>query len=344
MKDYEIIWSRAPLRLGLAGGGTDVAPYSDLYGGRVLNSTINLYAYASIEPTNDGKITFESFDLGIKEKFSNSEYIAPKGRLALLKGVYNRIVNKYASSPLSFKLSTFVDAPPGSGLGTSSTLVVAILGAFVDWLGLPLGEYEIAHESYEIERLDLRMSGGKQDQYAATFGGFNFMEFSDNNKVIVNPLRIRQETINTLEISLMLYHIGTSRLSSKIIDSMKKNVDGNNEISLEALHLVKKHAIMMKESILTSNLQNFSKIMNEGWESKKRVAHGITNSRIDKIYNSALEAGASAGRISGAGGGGFMLFFCEPKMRYKVIDMLGKLGGQIRGYNFVKTGLITWRI
>jgi len=344
MKDNKIIWSRAPLRLGLAGGGTDVAPYSDIHGGRVLNSTINLYAYASIEPRKDDKVSFESFDLGLKEEYSNSEILEAKGELALLKGVYNRILNKYSSPPLSFKLSTFVDAPPGSGLGTSSTLVVAILGAFVDWLGLPLGEYEIANESYEIERLDLKMSGGKQDQYAATFGGFNFMEFSDNDKVIVNPLRIRQETINTLEISLMLYHIGTSRLSSKIIDSMKKNVDSNNKDSLEALHLVKKHAIMMKESILTSNLENFSKIMNEGWKSKKKVAQGITNSRIDTIYNSAIDAGASAGRISGAGGGGFMLFYCEPKKRYEVIKKLSEFGGQIRGYNFVKTGLITWRI
>ena len=344
MKNNEIIWSRAPLRLGLAGGGTDVAPYSDIHGGRVLNSTINLYAYANIEPRSDDKIIFESFDLGIKEEFSNADLLETDGELALLKGVYNRIRSKYSLSPLSFKLSTFVDAPPGSGLGTSSTLVVAILGSFVDWLGLPLGEYEIANESYKIERIDLKMSGGKQDQYAATFGGFNFMEFSNDNKVIVNPLRLRQETINTLEISLLLYHIGTSRLSSKIIDSMKDNVSANNEKSLEALHLVKKHAIMMKESILTSNLTNFSKIMNEGWESKKRVAKGITNPRIDKIYQSAIEAGASAGRISGAGGGGFMLFYCEPNNRYKVIEKLNELGGQIRGYQFVKSGLMTWRI
>lgn len=219
-----IIRSRAPLRLGFAGGGTDVSPYSDMFGGAILNATITMYAYATIEPRSDGKIVLNSIDRKEKIVVESKEELMIDGKLDLLKGVYNRIVRDFVKSPLSFELSTCVDAPPGSGLGTSSTLVVAILGAFVEWLKLPLGEYDIAHLAYEIERIDLKYAGGKQDQYAATFGGFNFMEFYANDKVIVNPLRIKSEYINELQFNLLLYYTGTSRLSSKIIEAQMKNV------------------------------------------------------------------------------------------------------------------------
>ena len=344
MDKKQIIWSKAPLRLGLAGGGTDVSPYSETNGGCVLNSTINLYAYSVIEPRNDKKIVFESYDLGYREEYKLNEKIDSSGPLCLLKGVYNHIIEKYNIDYSSFKLSTFVDAPPGSGLGTSSTLVVSILGNFAEWFGLALGEYEIAHESYIIERINLGMSGGKQDQYAATFGGFNFMEFSDGDKVIVNPLRIRQNLINTLEISLILCHLGTSRYSSKIIEDMTKNMNEGNSISLKALDIVKEQAIAMKEAILTENMIKFSQIMNEGWLNKKKVAKQISNSRIDKFYELALSSGAMAGRVSGAGGGGFMLFFCDPRKRYSVIKALEGEGGLVRPYKFVKEGLEVWRV
>jgi len=344
MGNKQTIWSKAPLRLGLAGGGTDVSPYSEDRGGCVLNSTINLYAYSVIEPRDDNKIIFESYDLGYREEYSNTETIDSSGPLCLLKGVYNHVIEKYDPSPLSFKLSTFVDAPPGSGLGTSSTLVVSILGNFAEWLGLALGEYEIAHESYIIERIKLEMSGGKQDQYAATFGGFNFMEFSEEDKVIVNPLRIKQNLVNTLEISLILCHLGTSRYSSEIIEDMTKNMNRANSASIKALDIVKEQAIAMKEAILTENLTKFSQIMNEGWLNKKKVAKKISNPRIDKFYEIALSSGAMAGRVSGAGGGGFMLFFCNPINRYSVIQALEKEGGQVRSYKFVKQGLEVWKV
>ena len=220
-----IIRSKAPLRLGLAGGGTDVAPYSDLYGGAILNASISMYAYATIQPRKDKKIILNSLDKKQRLEYSSIKFLEIDNQFDLAKGIYNRIVKDYTKKPLAFELTTFVDAPPGSGLGTSSTLVVAILGAFAEWLGLPLGEYDLAHLSYEIERIDLNMAGGKQDQYAATFGGVNFMEFSKDDKVIVNPLRIRSKYLNELAYNLVLYNTKTSRLSSKIIENQSKNIN-----------------------------------------------------------------------------------------------------------------------
>jgi len=339
-----IIRSRAPLRLGLAGGGTDVSPYSDIYGGAVLNATITMYAYATIEPRDDGKIVFNSIDRGEKIEYEAEEKLDIDGKLDLLKGVYNRIVKDFKKKPLSFELTTYVDAPPGSGLGSSSTLVVAIIGAFAEWLKLPLGEYDIAHLAFEIERKDLKMAGGKQDQYAATFGGFNFMEFYDNDKVIVNPLRIKSEIINELQFNLLLYYTGTSRLSSKIIEAQVKNVSGKKEKPIEAMHKLKEQAIMMKEAILKGKLNEIGEILDFGWQYKKQMAEGITNPVIDEIYETAKKAGAIGGKISGAGGGGFMMFYCPGNTRYKVIEALQKFGGEFRRFQFTKYGLETWRV
>jgi len=338
------IRAQAPLRLGLAGGGTDVSPYSDIYGGAVLNATISMYAYATIEPRNDGKIILNAVDRKERIELESVENLELNGKLDLLKEVYNRIVKDFTNRPLSFELYTYVDAPPGSGLGSSSTLVVAIIGAFAEWLQLPLGEYDIAHLAYEIERKDLGMAGGKQDQYAATFGGFNFMEFYENDKVIVNPLRIKPEIINELQFNLLLYYTGTSRLSSKIIEAQVKNVKGKKEKSIEAMHKLKEQAILMKEAILKGKLDEIGELLDFGWQYKKQMAEGITNPIIDEIYEVAKKAGATGGKISGAGGGGFMMFYCPKNTRYKVMEALQKFGGEFRKFQFTKHGLETWRV
>jgi D-glycero-alpha-D-manno-heptose-7-phosphate kinase len=334
--------SKAPLRLGLAGGGTDVAPYSDLFGGAILNATINMYAYATIIPRNDGKIVLHSWDKNERYELNSMMELPINGELDLLRGIYNRVVKDFAGKALSLELSTRVDAPPGSGLGTSSTLVVAILGAFAEWLKLPLGEYDLARLAYEIERVDLGMAGGKQDQYAATFGGVNYMEFEKDDKVIVNPLRVRPDYLNELAFNLVLYYTETSRLSSKIIEAQSKNVNEKNEKSIEAMHNLKEQAKLMKETLLRGNIDEIGKILDFGWQHKKKMASGITNPLIDDIYAAAINAGASGGKISGAGGGGFMIFYCPDNARNAVIEALRKFGGDAKRYEFVNVGLSTW--
>jgi D-glycero-alpha-D-manno-heptose-7-phosphate kinase len=334
--------SKAPLRLGLAGGGTDVSPYSDEFGGAILNATISLYAYATIEPLEENGIIIQAADRKEEQRFDWSHELPIDGKLDLVKGVYNRIQKDYGLPLTNFRITTYVDAPAGSGLGTSSTLVVAILGAFTEMLKLPLGDYDIAHYAYEIERKDLNLAGGKQDQYAATFGGVNYMEFYNNDKVIVNPLRIRQDYLNELENNMVLYFTSTSRESATIIKEQQKNVREKNERSIEAMHHLKEQSIMMKEALLKGRLHEIGEILDYGFQQKRQMAANISNDQLDEIYDAAKKAGASGGKISGAGGGGFMFFYCPANTRYKVVEALDKFGGEIKQYQFTKHGLRTW--
>jgi D-glycero-alpha-D-manno-heptose-7-phosphate kinase len=336
--------SKAPLRIGLAGGGTDVSPYSDLYGGAILNATISLYANATIEPLEENRIILQAIDRQEEEQYAWSTELPLTGKLDLLKGIYNRIQKDYGIPQRGFRLSTFVDAPAGSGLGTSSTLVVAIIGAFAEMLRLPMGEYDMAHYAYEIERQDLKMAGGKQDQYAATFGGVNFMEFFEDDKVIVNPLRIKQHYLFELENNLLLYYTSTSRESAEIIKKQSRNVVDKNDSSIEAMHQLKEQAKLMKEALLTGKLNEIGEILNFGFKQKRLMAEGISSPLMEDIYETAIKAGATGGKISGAGGGGFMIFYCPANTKYNVINSLEKFGGRHRNYLFVEHGLKTWTI
>jgi D-glycero-alpha-D-manno-heptose-7-phosphate kinase len=339
-----IIRSKAPLRIGLAGGGTDVSPYSDIYGGAILNATIDLYAYASLEPLNNGKIEFVIDGTSKSLTVDSQKELTIEKDFELFIGVYNRIVKQFNTGPLSFRLTSHVEAPQGSGLGTSSTIVVSLLGAFVEWLKLPLGKYDIAHLAFEIERVDLKMSGGKQDQYAATFGGINFVEFFANDKVIVNPLQLKPEIIYELEFNLLLYFTATQRLSATIINEQVKNVNDKNTKSVEAMHNLKEQSHQMKDALLRGELNKIGEILKFGWENKKNMAHSISNDLIDSVYNKALEHGASGGKISGAGGGGFMFFYCPAVTKVKVAKAIETLGGTVQPFKFTQQGLVTWTI
>ncbi|HVB03579.1 MAG TPA: hypothetical protein VNE41_07645 [Chitinophagaceae bacterium] len=336
--------SKAPLRIGLAGGGTDVSPFADIYGGAILNATISLYAAASIEPLTGNKIILEAMDQGESQELESSMRLEVDGKMDLFKGIYNRIVQDFTHEPLRFRLCTYVDAPAGSGLGTSSTLVVAVLGAFAEWLKLPLGEYDLAHLAYEVERKDLGMAGGRQDQYAATFGGVNFMEFYGNDKVIVNPLRIKSHYLNELENNLLLYYTSTTRLSSAIIEAQSRHVHDKDAVSIEAMHQLREQAVQMKEALLTGKIQDIGEILDFGFQHKKKMASGISNPLIEEIYAEARKSGATGGKISGAGGGGFMTFYCPGNTRYIVMRNLAHFGGQFKKYRFTQEGLTSWSV
>lgn len=336
------IRSKAPLRLGLAGGGTDLDTYCDKFGGYVLNSSISLYVHCTIEEKDNGKIIFESTDMKLVVELKSTEYLELDGHMDLYKGIYNRIVKDYVKKPLSFSISTYSDVPSGSGLGGSSTLVVAVLKAFVEWLNLPLGEYDIARLAFDIEREDIGIVGGAQDQYAATFGGFNFMEFYDNKRVIVNPLRVKNWIIDELEASMVLYFTNITRQASQIEQEKKSLLD--DEKSLNAMHEVKVDATLMKESLLKGDIDNFAKILGKSWESKKRVSSSISNSEIDRVYDLAIANGAYSGKVSGAGGGGFMFFMVEPTKKLQLMRELNKQQGEVINFEFVKNGTRGWRI
>jgi len=336
--------ARAPLRLGIAGGGTDVSPYCDLYGGLVLNATIDMHAYCTIEPI-ENRVVFRAADRQERYESPAVAKLVFDSNLDLHKAVYNRIVQQFNNGqPLPLQMTTYSDAPAGSGLGSSSTLVVAIVAAYVEWLKLPLGDYEIARLAFEIERVDLALSGGRQDTYAATFGGFNFIEFYEKERVIVNPLRIKNWMINELESSLVLYYTKVSRESATVIDQQVENIKANADTALEATHRIKQGAIDMKEAILKCNVREMADLLGKSWEAKKQVAKGITSPTIDEAYQVAIDSGAISGKVSGAGGGGFMMLMVHPEHKMNVTRALQNLGGQVSRFHFTPHGTQAWTV
>ena len=341
----QIYRARAPLRLGLAGGGTDVSPYCDTYGGYVLNAAIDRYAYAVIKTLDKPELRFIASDQCVESVVPAQLPLPFNGALDLHKAVYNYIIKNFnASNPIPLELSTFCDAPAGSGLGSSSTLVVAMIRAFAELLNLPLDDYAIAHMAYQIERIDCGLQGGRQDQYSATFGGFNFMEFYADERVIINPLRIKRWIICELEASLVLYFTGVSRESAHIIADQSSNVKSGSVNALEAMHGIKREALTMKECLLRGDFDGLVDSIRLGWENKKRSARTVSNPHIDAIYDAAMQAGALGGKVSGAGGGGFMWFFVPTEKRMNVIRTLNDFGGQVGNCHFTKYGTQAWRI
>lgn len=345
MSNHFIIRSRSPLRLGLGGGGTDMEPFYSKHGGAVLNATIDLYACCTIKPKNNGKIKFVASDLQESFECESTNYIEPTGSLKLHKAIYNRIVKDYNNNkPIDHEVITYCDVPAGSGLGSSSTLVVSIIKAYTELLSLPFGDYDISHLAYEIERIDLGMSGGKQDHYAATFGGFNFMEFYKDDKTIINPLRVRRWIISEFEQSLILFNTGTSRESSNIINEQSKNISQNSQKTIDAMLQIKQEALNIKEYLLKGNFEAIAESIQKGWVAKKQAANSISNSHIDNIYDKVMAAGAMAGKISGAGGGGFFMFLTRPSKRMEILRILAKEDGRVYPCHFVEHGSTSWTI
>jgi D-glycero-alpha-D-manno-heptose-7-phosphate kinase len=337
--------ARVPLRLGLAGGGTDLSPYCDEYGGAVLNTTIDRYAYAFITPSDDGKIHLRAPDLEAEEVITSGFPALASAGLRLHAGVMTRMMRRYGGGRIEpLCVTSYVDAPPGSGLGSSSALVVALVEAFTAWLGAPLGPYDVAHLAFEVERIDLNLPGGKQDQYSATFGGTNFIEFFAGDRVIVNPLRVAPAVLNELETSMVICFTGVSRNSEQIISEQQRRMGAPADVALESLHRLKNDALEMKQALLRGEIQAMAGILNRSWAAKKQTAAGISTGRIEELYELAFRNGASGGKVSGAGGGGFMMFIVPPDRRIQVVRSLNAAGANAGAVHLTSQGAESWSL
>jgi D-glycero-alpha-D-manno-heptose-7-phosphate kinase len=339
-----IIRSKAPLRISFSGGGTEVSPYKDEYGGVVLSATIDKYAYGSLRRRDDRNVAVTSLDYDIVAKYNLDTEMDYDGELDLVKAVIKNLNKGYKQG---FDFFIHSDAPPGSGLGSSSTMVVALIGLLKHLQSLPLTNYEIASLAYHIEREDLGIKGGMQDQYAATFGGFNFIEFGPGpglSNIVVNPLRIDAGIINELEYRLLLCYTGRTRLSANIITTQVDAYTRKEGEVLKAMEELKKITIELKNALLQARLDDFGRLLHEAWINKKKMARQITNDTIDALYATARKHGALGGKILGAGGGGYLLLYCEFDKKHLVAKELEKLGGQFVEFTFDHHGLQTWEV
>jgi len=336
-----IIRSKAPLRISFAGGGTDVPPYPQHRGGVVLSATINKYAYGTLIPANDGTLTVQSLDYDVVAKYHSDADLIYDGKLDLVKAAVRRMLNN--EQERGIRLFLHSDAPPGSGLGSSSAVVVALIGLFKHWLRRPMTDYEIADLAYQIERVDLGIKGGLQDQYAAAFGGFNFIEFIGDT-VIVNPLRVDPAHINELEYNLLLCYTGSTRLSARILDRQIQSYVEQRPDVMEALDALKQITFDMKCALLQGRLRDFGALLHDEWQCKQRLDAHISNEQINELYETARRYGALGGKITGAGGGGYLLFYCQFDRKHAVAEKLEQMGGQVVEFGFEPRGLQTWQV
>jgi D-glycero-alpha-D-manno-heptose-7-phosphate kinase len=328
--------ARAPLRLSFCGGGTDVSPYPEEHGGVVLSATIDQYAYASLRPRSDTRLTLASLDYDVVARYDHPLKLRFDGNLDLIKAVVKAFRVRRGAD-----LWVHSDAPPGSGLGSSSTLVVALIALIAGWQKRALSGYEIAELAYRIERVDLGLSGGRQDQYAAAFGGFNFIEFH-RDSTVVNPLRIRPDILNELEYRMLLCYMGQTRQSAHIIDRQTKAYRAGRKPVVQALHRLKEETFEMKKALLLGKVDEFGELLHQAWENKKRLDQGISNARVDRLYRLARREGAIGGKMPGAGGGGYFLLLTRFDRKHRVAAVLEKHGGQVVPFQFERRGVTAW--
>ena len=333
-----IIRSKAPLRLTFAGGGTDLPHYYEVHGGAVLSSTINHYAYVTVFPRQDNDVRIRSLDLGQLVQYSLERSPSYDGVLDLAKAAIQRMGVKHG-----IEMDIRIEAPPGSGLGGSSALTAAVLGALSATNGHALGSYDLAEMNYVIEREDLKIAGGKQDQYATTFGGFNLIEFRPS-RVVVTPLRIDLAVLNDLEAHLLLCYTGQVRPRLGLIDQQVKLYQEGRKETIEGMRRLHEMVVEMKESLLTGQLNHFGELLHESYLNKRRMNPHITEgTRTDDLYETALRCGAVGGKLCGAGGGGYLLVYCETARQQEVIRALEALGGRFSNFSFEGMGLQVWR-
>jgi D-glycero-alpha-D-manno-heptose-7-phosphate kinase len=335
-----LIRAKAPLRISLSGGGTDVPPFPQIEGGCVLSTTINRYAYGTLYPRGDGHIGVQSLDFGVSVTYDPQDKLAYDGKLDLVKAAIRKLV---AVDHRGFDLLLHSDAPPGSGLGASSAMMVALVGLLKEFERLPLTDYDIAEMACVLEREELGIQGGLQDQYAAAFGGVNYIEFLPD-RVVVNPLKISQDVLNELQYHLLLCYTGRMRLSAHIIQDQVDRYERREAQTLQALRALKALTIEMKQALLRRELDNFGELLHREWQYKKRLSSRISTPELDRLYASALEAGALGGKVTGAGGGGYLLLYCPAERKQAVAARLKEAGGTLLDISLEPKGLQTWRV
>ena len=334
-----IIHSKAPFRVSFGGGGTDMAPYCSEYGGCVISTAIDRHIYVTIKSRNDKKIQVNSIDFNDKIIFEigNTDY---DNKFDIFKGIINVLDIKEG-----FEITTYSELPSGSGMGGSSTLTVALIAAFNKIYNFGLSNHDIAQKAYEIERIELKQKGGYQDQYAASCGGFNFIEFTDVVKV--TPIETTGDLLNELQYRLILCYIGGSHFSSDIQDDVLKGYEFQKKTYLEAMQDLKDVAHAMKNIVESNNLKNlheFGDLLHKGWIAKKSLSSKISNKSVENFYLTSRKHGVLGGKLLGAGGGGHLLLFSDPDKKYQVIEELKKIGGVIINFHFNPKGVEVWQV
>jgi D-glycero-alpha-D-manno-heptose-7-phosphate kinase len=335
-----LVRAKAPLRISFAGGGTDVPPFPEREGGAVLSSTVNRYAWGTLKPRDDGQICINSLDFGVSLAYASRDDLDYDGELDLAKAAIKRLAGEHS---VGYDLFLHTDAPPGSGLGSSSAMMVALVGLLNDFHGLNMSDYEIAETAYSIERIDLGIKGGMQDQYAAAFGGFNFIEFH-GDRVVVNGLKVSRDILNELEYNLLLGNTGKVRLSSHIIDDQVSRYEHGDADANAALREIKALATEMKSALLHRRMDEFGRLLDLEWQHKRRMSSRISSVELDDLYEIAKREGAIGGKITGAGGGGYMLLYCRFDRKHAIRDRLREMGVWMREVSLEPLGLQTWRV
>ncbi|HVO78387.1 MAG TPA: GHMP kinase [Candidatus Bathyarchaeia archaeon] len=333
-----LVRAKAPLRISFAGGGTDLPHYYEKFQGAVLSSTINRYAHVTIYPRTDHEIEIRSLDLGHTVRYSMREQPVYDGVMDLAKAAIHRVgVN------IGMDLDVRMEAPRGSGLGGSSALTAAVLGAVASLNGHSYSLYDLAELNYTIERTDLAITGGKQDQYATTFGGFNLLEFR-RDRVVVTPLRVDPAVLNDLEAHLLLCYTGKVRPNLGLVGDQIKYFNEGRKETVDGMHRLYEMVFEMKEALLTGNLERFGIMLHEAYMNKKRMNPRVSEGTpADALYEAALKHGTIGGKLLGAGGGGYLLLYCETGKQLAVRHALEEMGGQFADFSFDGCGLQVWR-
>ncbi len=333
------IRSKSPLRISFGGGGTDVSPYTEDYGGVALNVTINKYSYGYLELKSDKLVTLKSYNYNKELSFDLNEVINYGTNLDLLLSVFK---NTYTGNT-GLNLELYSEAEPRSGLGGSAAAFCSLIGLFNHLKNQrKLNSYEISELAYKLEREELKILGGRQDQYASVFGGLNFIEFKGHDFVRVSPLRIKKDYILELESNLILAKVNQRNDTERILEDQKKNILSGK--SIESMHRTKELAYDMRDALYNGNLDFFGKLLDDAWEEKKKFTNLMSNEHINNLYNVAKINGALGGKITGAGGGGHILFYCKTYKKELVQRALIKEGATIVDFSFDFDGLQVWDV